>query len=359
MFNPTYSQQLQASIEQAINDLMAQSRANTHSILERQTRIQQFKQDINSLVAPASEGEVEAADSPATLEQARATAVQQDCQTLVTSIDTISDHISQKNTKAALDLIQPLLTRGQLLNARVHYVYELELLLNDFEQEKQVRSRLQKIAAALDLPVSALTPATPVTETPVAESQVTETSVAEASATADSVETDTGTTAPNVASATAPATLEESENVSTDLVVDDTTSEDAPEAAYVATMDETVEEPTVAEVEAQPLSESTLPELEALLKIEPKTPINDTPIEKLDFNKFGTTDISSQAKHLDFMLNPPSSFDLDEEVLSGKSLQDDLDTLLMEAELLEKQANLKKALSEPETSLFSTKYPFK
>lgn len=328
MFNPTHAQQLQASIEQAIHDLIVQSKTNVDTILERQTKIQQLKQTLHTLDPAKAEETAEDSDSKTIIEQARSNAIHQDCQTLVTAIDNISEQISQKHTKNALDLIEPFLNQGQLLKTRVQYVNELELLVADFEQEKQVRSRLQKIAAALDLPVTSLAPSeVPATPTAVLPPPLPTLETASA----PELTTSTLNTEPQVTSA------EPQESKESDMDTEAVAKE--------------LSEPTITS-----LSESTLPELEALLKVESASLATE---DKLDFNKLSTSDISSQAKHLDFMLATPHSFDLDEEVLTGKSLQDDLDTLLMEAELLEKQANPKKTLSNPETSLFSIKYPFK
>ena len=355
MFNPTYSQQLQTSIEHAINDLIVQSKANTHSILERQAKIQGFKQDITTLEASSQVTDSE--DSAETLEQARSNAVQQDCHTLATSIDTIGAHLSQKNTQQAVDLIEPFLKHGQLLKARVHYVYELEQLLNDFEQEKQVRSRLQKIASALDLSVDTLTQSTLATATPTEIISVTNSTSPEPEEAKIEVSTPTQTTE---AAPIEPATLTD-ENAKASHDAESVATEQEPPMVpplperQQALINEAL--PPETEAHSVDLNHNSMLELEKLLSLEPPKSF-DSP--KPDFNKLSTTTMGSSAKHLDFMLqDTPDTFELDEDSLSGKALEDDLDSLLLEAELLEKQATFKKSLQNAETPVLNNKFSFK
>ncbi|WP_020559852.1 hypothetical protein [Thiofilum flexile] len=428
MFNPNHSQQLQTSIMQAINDLIVQSKTNTQSILEHQTHIQTFKQTLKALQDSSNVADAE--DSPATLEQSRSHAIQEDCQTLTVSIDQISSNLSKKNTKQALDLIDPFIKNSQLLKTRVEYIHELEQLLSDFEQEKQVRSRLQKVAAALDLSIDMPAQTTVANNLPntfsshttleAAQKPVPETEVSTATATEPAQKTEDSTTTyselaekAETSAITSPESVEKTEvsttkpepaketvsetELSQPAIISSTTAavtETPPSYArhsFLSSetsqkMDNTADkaEKTIeadqsvsvqihmdAPTPAQDknwdkaegldldLSHNSVLELEKLLNPEPKT-LNST--DKLDFNKIDVTAIGSSSKHKDILqeaADPLDSFELDEDTLSGKTLQDDLDSLLLEAEMLEKQANLKRSSSTAGAYPLSTSFLYK
>ncbi|MEN9434549.1 MAG: hypothetical protein RLZZ422_2138 [Pseudomonadota bacterium] len=301
MFNPNYSKNLQSSIEQAIGDLLQQSKTNTQLILERQAKINDFKSEIQTLADTTPSDQ----DNHESLEQARSSAIEHDCQTLATSIDSISEHISQKNTKNALDLIEPFIKNGKLLKARVSYIHELEELLQDFEQEKQVRIRLQKVASALELAMDNLPTST--TDTEVLEKNP-ENIINESTPKIETVEL-----VNKIEQVTKPSTF--------------------ADKALTETIDES-EEKLLATISNKDLK-MTLPENSL------KSDINDLPQDQtIDFNKINSSPIATQSKHLDFMLqDDANAFVLDADALSGKALQDDLDALLLEANLLETEVD--------------------
>lgn len=323
MFNANYSNKLQSSIEQAIGDLLEKSKSNTQHILERQSKIKEFKQEIKTLEADSKI--IEANDSSDSLEQARSTAIQQDCQTLATSIDTITDRLSKKNTKEAIDLIEPFINNGKLLKARVHYVHELEQLLQDFEQEKQVRSTLQKVASALDLKVDSHHDDQDGVSTSVSKiNEQKETSSLETKSLVES----------NISEPT--VSIKEADPISTTTEV--LSAEKTPLMDSLA--ETTKQAEPISDAEKLLASISDLDAKEAA-DLAHDLDHNFSPeMEKMDFNNLTSTPITTQAKHLDFMLQDnPDSFVLDADALSGKALQDDLDALLLEADLLEKDVD--------------------
>lgn len=74
-----------------------------------------------------------------------------DCSFLKASIDTISKHVKEHQTDEALTLTGKLEKNVTLLRKRLQYIAALEQLVNEYEQEKQIRAKLKAISEVLGL----------------------------------------------------------------------------------------------------------------------------------------------------------------------------------------------------------------
>lgn len=144
----TNTQAIQTAIEQLINNSLAnrakieKSKASSAS-LRNDIQITSLELERDTLILPSSEKE--------SLSLSRKVASEDDCNLLKASIETISKHIKDNQTSEALALAGKLEQNASLLRKRLQYIAELEQLLHEYEQEKQIRAKLKTVAEALGL----------------------------------------------------------------------------------------------------------------------------------------------------------------------------------------------------------------
>lgn len=141
---------IQIAIEQLINNSLAnrakieKSKASSVS-LRNEIQIISLELERDSPIFPSREKE--------SLSLSRKVASEDDCNLLRASIDTISKHIKDNQTSEALALTDRLKQNATLLRKRLQYIAELEQLLHEYEQEKQIRAKLKTVAEVLGLPM--------------------------------------------------------------------------------------------------------------------------------------------------------------------------------------------------------------
>ena len=123
----------------------------TSSNLRNEIQIASLELERDTFSLHASESE--------NLTRSRTTVSEDDCNFLKASIDKIGKYVKDNQTDQALALSEQLEQNVTLLRKRLQYIAELEQLLKEYEQEKQIRSKLKAVAEALGLSVQAEEPA--------------------------------------------------------------------------------------------------------------------------------------------------------------------------------------------------------
>lgn len=149
----TTPQAIQRAIEQLIDD----SKTNTAKIEKIKAASTTLRAEIQIFSLELSrDTHLVTTDDNKDLEASRKTASEDDCQFLRSSMDEISQCVKENRTTEALNLIEPLTLTVGLLRKRLQYIAELEQLLREYEQEKQIRAKLKAVAEVLGLPLSSV-----------------------------------------------------------------------------------------------------------------------------------------------------------------------------------------------------------
>lgn len=141
-----------SAIQKAIEQLLKDSANNKEHIEKGKTTSTSLRNDIQILSLELERDTFSLhASEHENLTRSRTSVSEDDCNFLKTSIDTISKHVQDNQTDQALVLSDKLAQNVTLLRKRLQYIAELEQLLKDYEQEKQIQAKLKAVAEALGL----------------------------------------------------------------------------------------------------------------------------------------------------------------------------------------------------------------
>lgn len=141
---------LHARVNDAFHALMETSQHNQQSIIERRARIADIRNYLRVTLEELKQQQLEVhAIDALEIENVRERVTKYDCQSLKAHIDNISNFIASGQTEKAIDLLEPMALNTSLLRLRLQYIKELEGLLQDYENEKQFRTKINMIAQYL------------------------------------------------------------------------------------------------------------------------------------------------------------------------------------------------------------------
>jgi ribosomal protein S15P/S13E len=142
------------TIQLAIEQLVARSKNNRENIEHGKTTSNHLRDEIQ-IASIELERDAFSLNSQSSEKEhialIRQTVSEDDCSFLKASIDTISKHVKEHQTDEALALTGKLEKNVTLLRKRLQYIAALEQLVNEYEQEKQIRAKLKAIAEVLDI----------------------------------------------------------------------------------------------------------------------------------------------------------------------------------------------------------------